>query len=65
MAVHGMESLELPCKNLKRSPSSGEVMAAVFWDMRGIFVDVMKEGTTIKSEAYATTCKDSRRALTF
>jgi len=33
--------LELPCKNFKRAPSSGEVMAAVFWDMRGvIFVDV-------------------------
>jgi len=54
----------LPCKNFKRAPSSGEVMVAVFWDMRGVIcVDVMKEGTTINSEAYTSTCKDSRRAL--
>jgi len=49
-----MKSLELPCKNFKRAPSSGEVMTAVFWDMRRvIFVDVMKERATINSEAYA------------
>ena len=66
MAVRGMESLELPSKNFKTAPSSEEGVAALFWDMRGvIFVDFMKKGTTIKSEAYVTTCKDSRRALTF
>jgi hypothetical protein len=49
-----MESLELLCKNFKRAPSSGEVMAAVFCDMRVvIFVDVMEEGTMIISEAFA------------
>jgi hypothetical protein len=60
-----VESLELQCKNFKRAPSSGEVMAALFWDVSGvILVDVMKEGTTINSEAYAATSKDSRRVLT-
>jgi hypothetical protein len=59
-----MKSLELPCKNFKRAPSSGQVMVAVFWDMRGVIcVDVMKEGTTINSEAYICICKDSRRAF--
>jgi hypothetical protein len=61
-----MESLELPCKNFKKAPSSGEVITAVPWDTRRvIFVDVVKEGISINSEAYAATCKDSRRALTF
>jgi hypothetical protein len=56
-------NMSLPCEKFKRDPSSGKVMTAVFWDMKGaILVKIRKKGTTVNSEAYATTCKDSKSA---
>jgi hypothetical protein len=76
--IHEVASYELPMQKSKTASSAGKVMAAVFWDMKGVLlVDTVHIGTTVSSEAYVdvlqrlesnaarSTRKENRRCLPF
>jgi len=53
-----------PPKKFKTVPSSGKVMASVFWDAEGvIMIDYLKKGHTINGEHYANQLRKLRQEI--
>lgn len=51
-------------KKFKVSPSSGKVMASVFWDAEGVLmVDYLQKGSTINGEYYASELRQLREQI--
>jgi hypothetical protein len=51
-------------KNFKQTLSERKLMAAVFWDRKGVWmVEFMQQGTTVTLEVYCETLKGLRMAI--
>jgi histone-lysine N-methyltransferase SETMAR len=51
-------------KNFKQTLPARKLMAAVFWDRKGVLMmEFMQQGVTIMSEVYCETLKKLRRAI--
>jgi len=61
---HGNIQGLLPSKKFKTSPSSGKLMATVFWDMHGVLLlHFYPPNETVNSAAYQATLKKLKRAV--